>query len=255
MESKRYFIELAYNGSAYHGWQRQPNAISVQQILEEAISMLKRENVSLVGAGRTDTGVHARQMFAHFDVAEEIINPQELIFLLNGFLNHDIAIKSIRRVLPDAHARFDAKARDYEYHISTAKDPFNAPLHYYLKNSPDIELMNQAAKILLLHEDFQCFSRSNTDVKTFLCNIKNATWHQEGSSLLFSISANRFLRNMVRAIVGTLLEVGYKKREVKDIEKLIKSKDRGEAGFSAPAAAFDMLGTDLWCRTHGSCAP
>jgi tRNA pseudouridine38-40 synthase len=235
MESKRYFIELAYNGSAYHGWQRQPNAISVQQILEEAISMLKRENVSLVGAGRTDTGVHARQMFAHFDVAEEIINPQELIFLLNGFLKHDIAIKSIRRVHPSAHARFDATARDYEYHISTAKDPFNAPLHYYLKNSPDIELMNQAAKILLLHEDFQCFSRSNTDVKTFLCNIKNARWQQEGSSLIFFISANRFLRNMVRAIVGTLLEVGYKKREVKDIENVIIKKERGEAGFSAPA--------------------
>jgi tRNA pseudouridine38-40 synthase len=189
----------------------------------------------LVGAGRTDTGVHARQMFAHFDLAEEIVNPQELVFLLNGFLKDDIAIRSIRRVQPDAHARFDATARDYEYHISTAKDPFNAPLHYYLKNSPDIELMNQAAKILLLHEDFQCFSRSNTDVKTFLCTIKNATWQQEGSSLIFFISANRFLRNMVRAIVGTLLEVGYKKREVKDIEMVIKSKDRGEAGFSAPA--------------------
>lgn len=235
MESKRYFIELAYNGSAYHGWQRQPNAISVQQVLEEALSRLKRKNISLVGAGRTDTGVHARQMFAHFDLAEEIVNPQELVFLLNGFLKDDIAIRSIRRVQPDAHARFDATARDYEYHISTAKDPFNAPLHYYLKNSPDIELMNQAAKILLLHEDFQCFSRSNTDVKTFLCTIKNATWQQEGSSLIFFISANRFLRNMVRSIVGTLLEVGYKKREVKDIEMVIKSKDRGEAGFSAPA--------------------
>jgi tRNA pseudouridine38-40 synthase len=235
MESKRYFIELAYNGSAYHGWQRQPNAISVQQVLEEALSRLKRENINLIGAGRTDTGVHARQMFAHFDVAEEIANPQELVFLLNSFLKDDIAIKSIRRVQPDAHARFDATARDYEYHISTAKDPFNAPLHYYLKNSPDVELMNQAAKILLLHEDFQCFSRSNTDVKTFLCTIKNATWQQEGSSLIFFISANRFLRNMVRAIVGTLLEVGYKKREVKDIEMVIKSKDRGGAGFSAPA--------------------
>ena len=235
MESKRYFIELAYNGSAYHGWQRQPNAISVQQVLEEALRRLKRKNISLVGAGRTDTGVHARQMFAHFDLAEEIVNPQELVFLLNGFLKDDIAIRSIRRVQPDAHARFDATARDYEYHISSAKDPFNAQLHYYLKNSPDIVLMNQAAKILLLHEDFQCFSRSNTDVKTFLCTIKNATWQQEGSSLIFSISANRFLRNMVRAIVGTLLEVGYKKREVKDIEMVIKSKDRGEAGFSAPA--------------------
>jgi tRNA pseudouridine38-40 synthase len=157
MESKRYFIELAYNGSAYHGWQRQRNATSVQQILEEAISRLKRENVSLVGAGRTDTGVHARQMFAHFDVAEEIINPQELIFLLNGFLKHDIAIKSIRRVHPSAHARFDATARDYEYHISTAKDPFYAPLHYYLKKIPDVELMNQAAKILLIARRFSVF--------------------------------------------------------------------------------------------------
>ena len=244
MESKRYFIELAYNGSAYHGWQRQPNAISVQQVLEEALSRLKRKNISLVGAGRTDTGVHARQMFAHFDLAEEIVNPQELVFLLNGFLKDDIAIRSIRRVQPDAHARFDATARDYEYHISTAKDPFNAPLHYYLKNSPDIELMNQAAKILLLHEDFQCFSRSNTDVKTFLCTIKNATWQQEGSSLIFFISANRFLRNMVRAIVGTLLEVGYKKREVKDIEMVIKSKDRGEAGFSAPAQGLYLSRID-----------
>ena len=129
MESKRYFIELAYNGSDYHGWQRQPNAISIQQVLEEALSKLKRESISLMGAGRTDTGVHARQMFAHFDVVEEIANPQELVFLLNGFLKDDIAIKAIRRVQSDAHARFDATARDYEYHISTAKDPFNAPLH------------------------------------------------------------------------------------------------------------------------------
>lgn len=235
MELKRYFIELAYNGSSYHGWQRQPNAISVQQVLEEALSKLIRESIILLGAGRTDTGVHALQMFAHFDVSQEIANPKELVFLLNGFLKADIAIKGIRRVKPNAHARFDAIARDYEYHITTAKDPFHAPMHYYLKNQPDVDLMNQAAKILLLHEDFQCFSRTNTDVKTFLCNIKKAEWKQEGSSLVFYICANRFLRNMVRAIVGTLLEIGYKKREVTDMEKVIKSKDRGEAGFSAPA--------------------
>lgn len=235
MELKRYFVELSYNGSAYHGWQRQPNAMSVQQALEEVLSKLIRERISLVGAGRTDTGVHARQMFAHFDTAQEIVNPKELAFLLNGFLKDDIAIKAIRRVQPTAHARFDATARDYQYHIATTKDPFHAPLHYYLKNKPDIDLMNQAAKILLLHEDFQCFSRSNTDVKTFLCNIKKAEWQQEDDYLVFYICANRFLRNMVRAIVGTLLEIGFKKRKVEDIEMVIKSKDRGKAGFSAPA--------------------
>ena len=235
MEYNRYFIELAYNGAAYHGWQRQPNAISVQQVLEEAMSTLSREKIKLLGAGRTDAGVHALQMYAHFDVEQEIKNPDELVFLLNGFLNDDIAINRIIRVQTTAHARFDATERTYQYRISTVKDPFNAPLQYYLKNQPDIELMNQAATILLMHQDFECFSRSKTDVKTFLCDVKKAEWNQEGCSLTFYISANRFLRNMVRAIVGTLLEVGYKKREVKDMDNLIKSKDRGQAGFSVPA--------------------
>jgi tRNA pseudouridine38-40 synthase len=235
MEYKRYFIELAYNGAAYHGWQRQPNAISVQQVLEEAMSTLSREKIKLLGAGRTDAGVHALQMYAHFDVEQEIKNPDELVFLLNGFLNDDIAINRIIRVQPTAHARFDATERAYQYRISTVKDPFNAPLQYYLKNQPDIELMNQAATILLMHQDFECFSRSKTDVKTFLCNIKKAEWKKEDSSLIFYISANRFLRNMVRAIVGTLLEVGYKKRKVDDIDHVIRSKDRSVAGFSAPA--------------------
>ena len=235
MELKRYFVELSYNGSAYHGWQRQPNAMSIQQALEEALSKLIRERISLVGAGRTDTGVHAREMYAHFDTAKEIVNPKELVFLLNGFLRDDIAIKAIRRVQPAAHARFDATARYYQYHIATTKDPFHTPSHYYLKNKPDIYLMNQAAKILLLHEDFQCFSRSNTNVKTFLCNIKKAEWQQEDDYLVFYICANRFLRNMVRAIVGTLLEIGFKKRKVEDIEMVILSKDRGKAGFSVPA--------------------
>jgi tRNA pseudouridine38-40 synthase len=235
MDLKRYFVELSYNGFAYHGWQRQSNAISVQQTLEESLSMFTRERISLVGAGRTDTGVHAQQMFAHFDTLQEIENSKEFVFLLNGFLKDDIAIKAIRRVQPTAHARFDAAARNYQYHIATTKDPFHSPLHYYLKNKPDIDLMNQAAKILLQYEDFQCFSRSNTDVKTFLCNIKIAEWQQEDDYLIFYICANRFLRNMVRSIVGTLLEIGFKKRNVEDIELVIKSKDRGKAGFSAPA--------------------
>ncbi len=235
MEFKRYFIELSYDGSAYHGWQRQQNAISVQQVLEEALSRLFRNSISLLGAGRTDTGVHALQMFAHFDVSQKIANTKELIFHLNGFLKDDISIKGIRQVKPNANARFDATARYYEYHISTAKDPFHSQFHYYLKNQPDIDIMNEAAKSLLLHQDFQCFSKTNTDVKTFLCEIKKAVWKQEGSSLIFYISSNRFLRNMVRSIVGTLLEVGYKKRKVEDMDDLIKSKDRCQAGFSVPA--------------------
>jgi tRNA pseudouridine38-40 synthase len=235
MEVKRYFIELSYNGGAYHGWQRQPNAISVQHVLEESLSKLLRENISILGAGRTDTGVHARQMFAHFDLTTVIENPKELVFLLNGFLPNDIAIKKIHRVISSAHARFDASERSYEYHIATVKDPFYAAFHHYLKNKPDIDLMNQATKILLAYEDFKCFSRSNTDVKTFLCNIKTAEWRIEGTSLVFYIRANRFLRNMVRAIVGTLLEIGFKKRAVEDMESIIKSRDRSQAGFSAPA--------------------
>mgnify|MGYP002013474219 CR=1 FL=1 len=235
MELTRYFIELSYNGSAYHGWQRQPNAITIQQVLEEALSRLARNKITLLGAGRTDTGVHALQMFAHFDVSHKIANTKELIFHLNGFLKDDISVKGIRQVKPQANARFDATARYYEYHISTAKDPFHSQFHYYLKNQPDIDMMNEAAKSLLLHKDFKCFSKTNTDVKTFLCEIKKAVWKQEGSSLIFYISSNRFLRNMVRSIVGTLLEVGYKKRKVEDIDDLIRSKDRRQAGFSVPA--------------------
>ena len=235
MSVNRYFIDLAYNGTVYHGWQRQPNALSVQELSEEALSKLLRERISIVGAGRTDAGVHARQMFAHFDLITTIKDEKELVFLLNGFLPGDITVKSINRVHPTAHARFDATSRSYEYHVATRKDPFNAPFHYYLKNKPDIDLMNEAAKFLLSYEDFQCFSRSNTDVKTFLCNIKIAEWQQEDDYLIFYICANRFLRNMVRSIVGTLLEIGFKKRNVEDIELVIKSKDRGKAGFSAPA--------------------
>ena len=235
MELKRYFVELSYNGSEYHGWQRQPNAISIQEALEKSLSKLLFESISLVGASRTDTGVHALQMFAHFDIKQEITNPKELVFLLNAFLKDDIAIKAIRRVQPNAHARFDVTARDYKYHISTAKDPFNGAFHYYLKKKPDVNLMNQASRILLLHDDFQCFSRTNTDVKTFLCKIQKAEWQQYDNSLVFYICSDRFLRNMVRAIVGTLLDIGFKKRKVDDLEIIIKSKDRSKAGFSVPA--------------------
>ena len=235
MGINRYFIELSYNGSAYHGWQRQPNAISVQELLEEALSKILGKTISVVGAGRTDAGVHALQMFAHFDLEEKLVDPAETVFLLNAFLPKDIAILSIKRVTATAHARFDATERSYEYHIAVQKDPFFGDHHYYLKNVPNMNYMNEAAKILLENEDFQCFSRTNTDVKTFICKVKKAEWQQEGSRLVFYISANRFLRNMVRAIVGTLLEIGQNKRALGDFERVIKSKDRTQAGFSVPA--------------------
>ena len=235
MEHSRYFIEFSYCGSAYHGWQRQPNALSVQEVLEEALSRLLKQEISVIGAGRTDTGVHARQMFAHFDMVIEEKQAQELVFQLNNFLPIDIVISSLKKVRPGAHARFDAVERSYEYYLSIEKDPFNHPFHYYLKKAPDVDLMNDAAKILLNYNDFQCFSKSNTDVKTFLCNIKIADWQFNGKEFVFSITANRFLRNMVRAIVGTLLEIGLKKRKVEDLIHVIESKDRSQAGYSVPA--------------------
>ncbi len=235
MKTQRYFIEFSYDGSAYHGWQRQPNASSVQEVLEESLRKLLNQEISITGAGRTDTGVHAKQMFAHFDAYMDEEKYNELVFLLNSYLPLAINIIALKAVKKDAHARFDAIDRSYEYYISTVKDPFNHPYHYYLKKAPDLALMNEAAKILLDYKDFQCFSRTNTDVKTFLCNIKCATWQLQKNQMVFSITANRFLRNMVRAIVGTLLEIGLEKRPLEDLKLVIESKDRSSAGFSVPA--------------------
>ncbi|NBS18659.1 MAG: tRNA pseudouridine(38-40) synthase TruA [Flavobacteriia bacterium] len=235
MEHKRFFMELSYQGAAYHGWQRQPNAPSVQEVLEGALSNLLGHPIAIVGAGRTDTGVHARQMFAHYDSPDVLADSAQLVYLLNAHLPQDIAVKSIREVVSHAHARFDAVARSYEYHICREKDPFGSAFQYYLKNSPDIDLMNRAAKILFEYDDFQCFSKSNTDVKTFVCDLYRAEWKREGMRDVFYISANRFLRNMVRAIVGTLLEIGLKKRTLADLDRIIQSKDRSQAGFSVPA--------------------
>ncbi len=230
----RYFIEIAYNGQNYHGWQVQPDAISVQEVIERTLSTLLRNEISVTGAGRTDTGVHAKQLYAHFD-SEEITETSAFIFRLNSFLPKDIAVNSLFEVQENAHARFDATERAYEYILSLKKDPFQLGLAYQLHRLPDIERMNKAAKLLLNYNDFQCFSRSRTDVKTYHCTIKEAYWTQDGSQLIFRITADRFLRNMVRAIVGTLLDVGYKKTSIENIHEIIKSKDRSRAGASAPA--------------------
>ncbi|WDO12553.1 tRNA pseudouridine(38-40) synthase TruA [Flavobacterium sp. WW92] len=230
----RYFIEFAYNGKNYHGWQQQPNAPSVQETLGKALSVLLRDTIEIMGAGRTDTGVHAKQMFAHFNV-ENSLDIDFLKAKLNSYLPKDIAIIHIHSVSDDAHARFDAVKRTYEYHINTIKDVFEEQHSWYFHQKLDIEKMNQAAKILFEFSDFQCFSKVNTDVKTFQCKIMEADWKQNDNKLIFTIAADRFLRNMVRAIVGTLVEVGIGKTSLEDFRKIIESKDRNQAGPSAPA--------------------
>ena len=206
----------------------------MQQVLEETLSTLLRKEIKITGAGRTDTGVHAKQLFAHFDF-EAIENKEEFLFRINSFLPKDISIKNIFEVKADAHARFDAIEREYEYVISLGKDPFLEEFAYQIHNKPDVDLMNEAAKMLLPHKDFQCFSRSKTDVKTYHCTIVKASWEAKNNRLIFTIAADRFLRNMVRAIVGTLLDVGFGKVSLEKFQKILESKSREEAGASAPA--------------------
>ncbi|WP_026450625.1 tRNA pseudouridine(38-40) synthase TruA [Aequorivita capsosiphonis] len=239
----RYFLEIAYKGTDYFGWQRQPKQISVQEVLEESLSTLLRKEIKITGAGRTDTGVHAKQLFAHFDF-EEIRNLRELIFRLNSFLPKDIAIKNIFRVKDDAHARFHANQREYEYIVSLQKNPFSEDFAFQIHNKPKVHLMNEAADLLLHHRDFQCFSRSNTDVKTYNCTIVKANWEAKDNTLIFTIAADRFLRNMVRAIVGTLLDVGYGKTSLEDFKIILDSKRREEAGASAPAKGLYLKKVD-----------
>ncbi len=236
----RYFIEIAYNGKNYFGWQRQPNQIGVQQVVEEALSTLLRKEISVVGAGRTDTGVHAKQLFAHFDT-EQINDGERLVYRLNSFLPPDIAVKALHRVSDGAHARFDAVERTYEYLVCIGNYPFLEDFALQIYRAPNVGLMNQAAGLLLPHKDFQCFSRSNTDVKTYNCNIEKASWETGGNNLIFTIAADRFLRNMVRAIVGTLLDVGYEKTSIDDFQRILQSGDRQQAGASAPAHGLYLI--------------
>jgi len=249
----RYFIKLAYKGTNYHGWQSQPNASSVQETLTKAVSVVLNSEVSLIGAGRTDTGVHAKEMYAHFDI-EAPLDIQILVHKLNSYLPKDIVVFSIIPVHNEAHARFDATRRTYEYHINSFKNPFLKEDSWYFHQELDIDLMNQAAKLLFNHTDFQCFSKVNTDVNTFDCSIFEAYWtrgiaeqdadKQENDKLVFTISANRFLRNMVRAIVGTLINVGIHKITLDDFNEIIKSKNRDKAGFSVPAHGLYLTKID-----------
>jgi len=230
----RYFLELAYYGRNYHGWQRQPKAVSIQEILEERMGLLLGIPVSLTAAGRTDAGVHAKQTFAHFDVPGPI-DTEWFQRRLNAFLPHDIAVRNIHAVRPNAHARYDALSRTYRYIIVTRKDPFMWDRAWYIREKPDIAKMQKAADILLRYEDFESFSKVKTDVKTFLCHIHEARWEIKDERLEFIITANRFLRNMVRAIVGTLMDVGTGKYPPEKLHEIIAAKDRTAAGPSAPA--------------------
>ena len=234
----RYFITLSYDGTRFHGWQIQPNGISVQGELQRCLSLLIRQEIQVTGAGRTDTGVHARMMVAHFDT-EASINCQQLRYRLNKILPNDIAIQHVEPVDNELHARFSATSRTYHYYIHTTKNPFlrhySCELHYPL----DFDLMNQAAAILLEYDDFGAFCKSHADVKTTLCQVTKAEWTQlSDDSWQFEITANRFLRNMVRAVVGTLIEVGRKRLSLQEFRKVIEGKRRTEAGESMPGNAL-----------------
>lgn len=236
----RYFIEISYNGSCYSGWQNQPNAVTVQQTIEKSFSVIRQKETYIVGAGRTDAGVHARRMVAHVDMEENIEEAKQIIKKLDRFLPKDISVYSIREVKEDAHARFDAISRSYKYYVSSVKDPFNQETVLKMYKPLDFVLMNDAAKYLLGKKDFTSFSKLHTDVKTNICNVSEAFWEKDEKSnmWIFNITADRFLRNMVRAIVGTLFLVGWRKISVNDFREIIESKDRSKAGSSADAHAL-----------------
>ncbi|SHN19235.1 tRNA pseudouridine(38-40) synthase TruA [Mucilaginibacter sp. OK098] len=244
MTKQRYFIELSYDGTNYHGWQIQQNAVSVQEILNKCLSTVLRQPIETLGCGRTDTGVHAKEFFAHFDFESmdhrlwTMDETNTILRSLNSILPKDIAIKNIFPVATEAHARFDATLRSYEYHIHFHKDPFKNGYSWELRDKPDVDLMNKAAAIIMEYKDFSCFSKSNTQVKTNICKITNAEWEVKGYGIIFHISADRFLRNMVRAIVGTLMMVGRKEIEPHAVRSIIESKNRSNAGMSVPAGGL-----------------
>jgi tRNA pseudouridine38-40 synthase len=236
---QRYFMELAYCGTQYHGWQIQANGHSVQAEIEQALSRRLGKPVSILGSGRTDSGVHAEQQFAHFDLAEPLADLEQITYSLNAMLPPDVAIRRIFPVDPEAHARFSAISRYYQYRIRRQKDAFRPMQSYYFRYPLDIEVMNEAASMLLKHTDYQSFSRAKAAVKHFHCTIDMAEWRPDtGTDLTFHIRANRFLWGMVRAIVGTLLEVGQGRMSPATFEEIILARDRKVAGRAAPASGL-----------------
>jgi tRNA pseudouridine38-40 synthase len=233
----RYKIDLAYNGKNFHGWQRQENAHSVQAEIEEKLSLLLGVNTEITGCGRTDTGVHAKDFAAHFDSAN-LIDEKNILYKLNRMLPDSIAINNIQPVQAHFHARFDAIQREYQYYMHHSHDPFLVDFSWLFTRELDWELMNTCSQLLMGKHDFECFSKVHTEVNNFICEVYQASWTRSNNQLVFTISANRFLRNMVRAIVGTLVDVGLHKTSQGDFEAILKSKNRSEAGQSVPAHAL-----------------
>lgn len=241
---KRYFIYFSYNGAAYVGWQMQPNGLSVQEVMQKAFSTVLRDEIEIVAAGRTDAGVHAKRMVAHADMDISPFSPSDLIGKMNSFLPDDIAVSNILEVKPDAHARFDAVSRRYEYHLITEKNVFLNEYAMRVFHPLDFEAMNRAAETLFSYIDFTSFSKLHTDVKTNNCKIIHAQWTFEKDRWVFTIEANRFLRNMVRAIVGTLLEVGRGKMSVEEFKQVIEAKNRCKAGISVPGKGLYLVNVE-----------
>ena len=232
----RYFIFISYKGTSYHGWQIQPNSVTVQKLLDSALSAILSEKITTTGAGRTDSGVHALVFCAHFESSSSDLDSRKnLVYKLNRYLPEDISVSKIRKVIPDAHARFSTLSRTYRYVISREKNPFSEGSSWYLHGDISIEEMNKSAQILLDHTDFTSFSRLHSGAKTNNCRIIQTGWDQKGDQLIFSIKADRFLRNMVRAIVGTMVEIGFGKIDHGEFNEIIIAKDRAKAGKSSPA--------------------
>jgi tRNA pseudouridine38-40 synthase len=236
----RYFFEIGYNGSSYNGWQSQNNATGVQSVVESALSKLLREPVEIVGSGRTDTGVHCEQQFFHADI-KKTFDHQQLLLRLNSFLPKDIVIRSVNEVKSDASARYDAVERTYRYEITRVKNPFRQDLSWFFFKDVDVQTMNTAAALLVGEHDFECFSKVKTDVNHFICTVKKAEWREADNTMTFIITANRFLRGMVRAIVGTLLDVGTGKISIKEFQQVIQGKDRKRAGANVPAHGLYLV--------------
>jgi tRNA pseudouridine38-40 synthase len=237
--TNRYFLELSYKGTKYHGWQIQPNAVTVQEVLDKALSTVFRQPVETVGCGRTDTGVHAKQFFAHLELKGASPIKNSICQSINALLPFDISVHKLFQVNPESHARFDATKRSYQYHINYYKNPFLHEFSWLIRDPLDIGLMNQAAQYLKEYTDFSCFSKSNTQVFTNNCKIFEAYWEEtDNGGVVFHISADRFLRNMVRAIVGTMVEIGRKKIKPETIHSIIESKSRSNAGASVPACGL-----------------